>query len=332
MEMRKKTWERKEIITLLGVVLSSDKTNVLVMTGNHIAHPVLISLVNINKNICSKTLLYGYMLLALLPVTKFIHKNTQVHSLLQDHLFHQALNLILQPLKTAATMGMMMNDPVGNLWYCYTLLAAWTADTPKQGLLAGMDLKVSPVMMAKSRNFGDPFYHLPHTGSVTLTTIRTVYAKQDPLDYKTFLKVIRELGLNGILEPFWKGWLLSSPSIFLHVELLHHFHWFCWDHNCQWCITAMGAQELNFHFSLIHTTIGYHSFEDGISKLKQVTCCNHQAVQHYLVSVTIFFLSHIFFLVAVVCCPYFCFAPLHEETDHYLLAFPSSSSPLVFPL
>ena len=48
--------------------------------------------------------------------------------------------------------------------------------------------------------------------------------------------------------------------------------------------------------------------------------------------VTIFFLSHIFFLIAVVHRPYFHFAPLYEETDHYLLAFPSPSSPLVFPL
>ena len=203
---------------LLGVVLSSDKTNNSVMTGNHMAHPVLISLVNIDKNICSKTSLHGYMLLALLPVTKFIHKNTQVHSLLQDHLFHQALNLILQPLKTAATVGMMMNDPVGNLQ-----------------------------------------------------------------DYKTFLKAIRELRLNGIFEPFWKGWPLSSPSIFLHMELLHHFHWFCWDHDCQWCIMAVGAQELDFRFFLIQTTISYHSFEDGISKLKQVTSCDHRAIQRYLV-------------------------------------------------
>ena len=256
---------------LLGVVLSSEKMNILVMTGNCMAHLVLISLANIDKNIRSKTLLHGYMLLALLPVAKFIHKNTRVCSLLQDCLFHQALNLILQPLKTTATMGVMMNDPVGNLQYCYTLLAAWIADTPKQGLLAGTGLKVSPVMMAKSKNFGNPFCHPPHTGSVTLATIRTVYAKQDPPDYKMFLKVIRELRLNGILEPFWKGWLLSSPSIFLHVELLHHFHWFCWDHDCQWCIMAVGAQELNFRFSLIQTTIGYCSFEDGISKLKQVT-------------------------------------------------------------
>ena len=48
--------------------------------------------------------------------------------------------------------------------------------------------------------------------------------------------------------------------------------------------------------------------------------------------VTIFFLSHVFFLISVVHWPYICFAPLHEEVDLYLLAFPPSSSPLCLSL
>ena len=49
-------------------------------------------------------------------------------------------------------------------------------------------------------------------------------------------------------------------------------------------------------------------------------------------NVTIFFLSHVFFLVSVVRYPYFHFAPLHEETHHYLLTFPSYSFSLIIPL
>ena len=49
-------------------------------------------------------------------------------------------------------------------------------------------------------------------------------------------------------------------------------------------------------------------------------------------NVTIFFLSHVFFLVSIVQHPYFHFAPSYKETDHYLLAFPSYSTSLVLPL
>ena len=49
-------------------------------------------------------------------------------------------------------------------------------------------------------------------------------------------------------------------------------------------------------------------------------------------NVTIFFLSHVFFLVSVVRHLYFHFAPLHEEMDSYLLAFPSYSDFFIVPL
>ena len=49
-------------------------------------------------------------------------------------------------------------------------------------------------------------------------------------------------------------------------------------------------------------------------------------------NVTISFLSHVFFLISVVRRPYFSFAPSYQETNQYLLAFPSYSSPLVLPL
>ena len=49
-------------------------------------------------------------------------------------------------------------------------------------------------------------------------------------------------------------------------------------------------------------------------------------------NVTIFFLSHVFFLISIVQYPYFRFAPSHEETDHCLLTFSLYSSPFIFPL
>lgn len=249
------------------------------------AHPVLMTLANIDPDIRSKSSLHGYVLLALLPIPKFIHKNTRVRSLMQDRLFHQALDLILRPLKIAASVGVMMNDPVGNLRYCYTPLVAWIADTPEQSLIAGTGPKVSSMTTAKSKNFGDPFRHAPRTGSVTLAAIRVAYAEHDPPDYKDFLKSVKSLGLNGVLSPFWQDWVLSDPASFLHTEPLHHFHRFCWDHDTPWCIAVVGAQEIDFRFSLIQTTVGYRSFEDGISKLKQVTGRDHRAVQRYLVGV-----------------------------------------------
>ncbi|KAI6027712.1 hypothetical protein BKA83DRAFT_4490257 [Pisolithus microcarpus] len=249
--------------TILGVILSLDKMNISIMTGNRMAHPILISLANIDMG--------------------FVKKTTSVHSLLQDQLFHQVLNQVLTPLKTAATVGIMMNDPVGNLCYCYTLLASWIVDMPEECLLAATSPKASPVTTATSKDFSNPFCHPSCTSSLTLSAIWTACTEQDPFDYENFLKIIKHLHLNSVIEPCWKGWPLSDPSQFLTPKPLHHFHRMFWDHDIKWCIAVTGSAELDFHFSLLQTPVGYCAFEDGISQLKQVTGHDHCAVQHYII-------------------------------------------------
>ena len=157
--------------TLLGVVLSSDKTNISVISGDHMVHPLLISLANIDARIHSKSSLHAYLLLALLPIAKFTHKVTRVRGLLQDRLVHQAISIVLAPLKIAMTVGVMMSDPVGNLRYCFTLIASWIADTPEESLLAATGPKVSLITMATSKNFGDARQHELRMAEKTLAAI-----------------------------------------------------------------------------------------------------------------------------------------------------------------
>lgn len=87
-----------------------------------------------------------------------------------------------------------------------------------------------------------------------------------------------------------------------------------WQHKCQG--SAQGGVS-HQHESSCHSSHVPHSISPN---------------QQCLIFVTIFFLSHVFFLVSLVQYPYFRFAPSYEETDHYLLAFPSYSSSLIIPL
>jgi len=301
--------------TLLGVVLSSDKTNISVMSGNCMAHPLLISLANIEASICSKTSLHVYPLLGLLPIAKFMHKHTWVCSLLQDWLVHQAINVVLSPLKTAAAVGVMMSDPRGNLHYCFMPLAVWIANTPEESLLAGTGPKASPVTTVTSKSFDDAYWHPPHTVENTLIAIHTVCMQYLPTDYKNFLKATKRWQLNGITDPCWKTWALSDPSQFLTPEVLHHFHCMSWDHNVNWCVSALGAAELDFQFSLVQTPIGYWAFNDGVSRLKQVTSRDHHSIQCYIIGIVAGGVPHEF-LKAICTLLNFCYlaqAPLFTD-------------------
>jgi hypothetical protein len=54
--------------TILGTILSSDKTNVSSMTGNRVAHPLLISLANIRMDVRTKYSNNAFVLCTLLPI------------------------------------------------------------------------------------------------------------------------------------------------------------------------------------------------------------------------------------------------------------------------
>ncbi|KAH7905390.1 hypothetical protein BJ138DRAFT_1138293 [Hygrophoropsis aurantiaca] len=269
--------------SLLGVILSSDKTQITNMTGDRSAHPLLISLANLDVDIRNKTSQNAYLLLALLPIAKFIHKDKRIQGVLSDRLLHQSLDIVLEPLKIAASIGVMMSDPAGQLRYCFTPIAAYIADTPEQIAIATVLGLTSPVTMAVYTDFGDSERHDLRTGKSTLDKIASVVAEMSPSALEAFFESCKALHLNGVHLPFWRDWVLADPSQFLLPELLHHLHKFFWDHERLWCVNVVSAAELDYRFSILQTCTGYRTFNEGISSLKQVTGRDHRSVQRYMV-------------------------------------------------
>ena len=135
---------------------------------------------------------------------------------------------------------------------------------------------------ATYKEFGNDKHHDPRTAGNTLNAIGELCAQFDPDDFSPFLKAAKSYGLNGVHEPFWRYWPLSDPDKFLKVEPLHHFFRMGWDHDIQWCIMVVGEDEIDYRFNLLQTLVGYRSFADGISKLKQVTGRDHRSIQQYI--------------------------------------------------
>ncbi|KAG1858322.1 hypothetical protein C8R48DRAFT_775269 [Suillus tomentosus] len=266
-------WELQECLpdgaTLLGIVLSSDKTKVSNLSGNRYAHPLLISLVNINSEIHGKGSLEAHIPLALLPIAKFIHGNRHMCGVLADQLFHQCIGIVVEPLKQAACLGVMMSDPAGFSRYCFTPLIAYVADTPEELAIACITMNASPVTMATRVNFGDATRHLLRKGSSTLANIRAVANFVSPSELTAFFEECKQHFLNGVLTPFWLDWLTTDPSSYLMPKLLHHLHKMFWDHDLRWCIKVVGMKEIDFYFALLQMCIGYRAFKEGISDLKQ---------------------------------------------------------------
>ena len=255
------------------------------MTGNRQAHPLLISLANLDMDFRMKGSHHAFLLIALLPVPKFIHPTEAIRGVLWNRLIHECIDHVVEPLKKAASIGIMMSDPLGSLRYCFTPLASCIVDTPESAVYACVAGKTSSVTMANYKQFGDSFQHEPRTASTTLAQIQALESKIDPWDLPAYIKEAMEFRLNGVHRPFWRDWPLAQPSLFLTPEPLHHWHKMFWDHDAKWCIRAVGRQEIDFRFSVLQPHIGLRHFKEGISALKQVTGREHRDIQRYIIGV-----------------------------------------------
>ncbi len=271
--------------TLLGTVLSSDKTRVSAITGDRCAHPLLISLANVKKDFRNKASNHVFHLLALLPIPRFLHPNKRIRGVLTSRLFHQSLDIVLAPLKEAARIGVMMSDPLGYKRFCFTPLAAYIVDTPEAILISGVAGKTSPMTMAFYKQFGDNFRHEPRTASTTIAQLMAIEENTHPWDLTSYLAGAEKFRLNGVHRPFWRDFPLADPSTFLTPEPLHHWHKSFWDHDVKWCIAAVGAAEIDFRFSVLHPHTAFRQFKEGISALKQVTGREHRNVERYIIPV-----------------------------------------------
>ena len=263
------------------------------MTGDRVAHPVLLSLANIRMDVRMKSSSHAFILAALLPCPKFLVKDSATRGALESRAIHLCLDVITHPLKLAARAGRMMADPLGYSRFCFTALASYIVDTPEAAMIACVAGKTSHLTMADYCTFGEPTRHEPRTASTTLAQLAALAAQHDPLNLSTYLPAAKAICLNGVHLPFWRDWhlesstriLLSNPSEFLTPEPLHHWHKQFWDHDVKWAIRVVGADEFDFRFATIQPVTGFKHFKDGVSKLKQVTGRAHRDVERYIVCV-----------------------------------------------
>lgn len=264
--------------------MSSDKTTISVITGNRIAHPLLISLANIDSEVRSKASNHLFSLLALIPIPRYSHPKREVNGVCENRLYHQSLDIVLKPLKKAAQVGVMMADPVGQLRFCYTPCASFIVDTPEAALIAcvGGGGKTSPFTTASYQSYGDPYRHPSRTASLTLETISGIDVAAD--DLESYWQAAQKARTNGVVAPFWRDWRWAEPCEFLTPERLHHWDKMFFDHDLKWAKRAAGVHELDYRISLLQRRVGFRHFPEGVSALKQVTGKTHRDIQSILIT------------------------------------------------
>ena len=181
------------------------------MTGDRVAHPLLITLANIDSALRTSTSSHAFPLLALLPVPKFVGVKKSLHGILENRLSHSCLDLVTHPLKITSQRGHWLSDCAGNFHYCFTPLVAYIVDTPEATALTGVAGKTSHLTTATYKEFGDPLRHPPRTAASILTSLETLASNFDPSDIATYTSNAKSMfRLNGVNSPFWRNWHLPD--------------------------------------------------------------------------------------------------------------------------
>ncbi|KAI9574126.1 hypothetical protein HD554DRAFT_2044741 [Boletus coccyginus] len=208
------TWDMQMKIstgaTLCGVILLSDKMNITNMCSGRVTYPLLISLANIKMDVRNKESLHAFLLLALMPITKFTHYISRMCSVL------------------AACIGRMMADPIGNLQYYFIPLVSYIVDTPEACMLACVQFNISLVMTATYKDFSNPDHHYQ------LASIECNVS-----DVIKYFAACKQFRLSDVLHPFYQDWPPAQSSEFIMPKSLHEWHYEFWDHDVRCGITKL---------------------------------------------------------------------------------------------
>lgn len=178
----------------------------------------------------------------------------------------------MHKLKKASWEAVQMTDADGNIRNVRTILFSHIADGPEAAWIACTSSGQSPLSLASFNQFGDGKRYPRRTAEYTLERIQRLRQRFSDDDCSpAFSKAAKNLGLNGVLEPYWKGWKFAEPCDFLTPDSLHQWHKCFQDHAFQWAKTLMTAKELDARLMRIQTRVGYREFPKGVTRFKQHT-------------------------------------------------------------
>ncbi|KAG8798922.1 hypothetical protein FRC16_006244 [Serendipita sp. 398] len=272
--------------TLLAVLLGSDKAHLTEHSGDKSAWPLYLSLGNIHSSIRNKPTKRCWILLAYIPIPSFTDPKAH-HTALQQRLFHQCLEVVLKSIKRVGKKGKHLRDSLGNVRHCYTRIAAYLADYPEQTLINATAQNNSPNTTAGHHELGDSAPRPRRTREWILSRIAQAKQIAHPSNIEEYTEAAKQLGLNSVDRPFWRGHAGYQPDLVITPDILHGLFRFWRDHILKWVRYLIGAAELDHRLKALQPISGFRHFAQGISHLSQWTGREDRELQRVLVSVVV---------------------------------------------
>src|SRR5260370_2090823 len=115
-------------------------------SGDKSMHAVYMTLGNIHKDVQRKLTSHVWLLVAKIPVTKFLHtvfsgsksEKMAMPGILHQRLFHHCMKIILRPTRLDTQQYYIIPGPDGQKHLMMAILMSWITDLEEQLVIAGV--------------------------------------------------------------------------------------------------------------------------------------------------------------------------------------------------
>lgn len=266
--------------TLAAYILSSDKTQLSVFSGDKKAWPVYLTLGNISRCIRRQPSKQATILLGYLPVPKLdCFTSPDARRTQNQELFHCCMENILKPIINLRKEGVDMRCADGAMRHIYPDLASYIADWPEQCLVAGCLESRCPICKVPTNERG----HMNETSPALRIKQEALHAIAANRRTGYSSKFV-ELGLRPSI-PFWAKLQNVNMYMCFTPDALHQLHKGIFgDHLVKWCTGLIGGKELDRRYKAMPKQHGLRHFTNGISYVTQWTGREHKNMEKVFIT------------------------------------------------
>lgn len=264
--------------TVVPVIISTDKTQLCILTGGKTAYPVYMTIGTFDKSVRRKPSYHAQTLVGYLPTSTLgdTDLNEAAARMGRSRLFHKAMDIIFGPLKAVAKTGIELTSADGAVRRGHPILASYPADYPEQSLVTCTRYNVTcPKCNIKVDGFGNGKLGTPREQNDSL---RKIESAANETSMTKINKKLKRNGLNYIPEPFWADWYLVDIHSAITPDILHQLYQGVVEHLIGWLRNLIGDTELDARFKRLPPAHGVRHFKVGISGLTQVSGPEHKDI------------------------------------------------------
>ncbi|KAF8593671.1 hypothetical protein BDV93DRAFT_460569 [Ceratobasidium sp. AG-I] len=251
--------------TMCPIIISSDKTQMSVLSGSKRAWPVYLSIGNISKDMRRRPSQHAMILIGYIPITDMACVSGETARREKSwEVFHACMSAILELLKEMSARGIEMLCADGAIRRVHPILASYIGDFPEQCLVTCVRQNRCPVCLVPSDQMGN--YSVRYEER---TRKRTLDAIED--NRQGYSAPIKALGIRPTW-PFWASLPFVDISLCVTPDLLHQLNKGVFRyHLVKWCTHILGEREVDRRFRGMPRHLGTRHFTDGLSVIKQWT-------------------------------------------------------------